>query len=105
MLFAQPIKARLNLVNVARAISCKDILEWGYVYLLSANTTAGDYMELPFTWSILRDQHRTEYPNKSVSRRSQSVSIKLSPLCSTPWQWTKRWWIYSCSVIFPFCFS
>ena len=49
MLFAQPIKARLDLVNVARAISCKDILEWSYVYPLSANATAGDYMELPFT--------------------------------------------------------
>jgi hypothetical protein len=39
MLFAQPIKARLDLVNVARAISCKDILEWGCVYLLSAKMT------------------------------------------------------------------
>jgi hypothetical protein len=49
MLFAQPIKACLDLVNIARAISCKDILEWGYVYPLSANAIADDYMELPFT--------------------------------------------------------
>ena len=55
MLFAQLIKASLNLVDVARAINCKNILEWSCVYTLSANATAGDYMELPFTWSILRD--------------------------------------------------
>jgi hypothetical protein len=70
MLFAQLIKAGLNLVNVARAISCKDILKWSCVYTLSADATAGDYIELPFTWLILRDQFRTEYTNKSVSRRS-----------------------------------
>jgi hypothetical protein len=57
MPFAQPIKAGLDLVDAARTISCKDILEWSCVYTPSANATAGDYMELPFTWSILRDQH------------------------------------------------
>jgi hypothetical protein len=40
MPFAQPIKAGLDLVDVARAISCKDILEWGCVYTLSANATS-----------------------------------------------------------------
>jgi len=83
MLFAQPIKAGLNLVDAARAIRCKNILEWSYVYTLSANAIASGYMRLPFTWSILRDQLRTEYPNKSVSRRFQSVSVQSSPSCST----------------------
>jgi hypothetical protein len=40
MLFAQPIKAGLDLVDVTRAISCKDILEWGCVCIL-ANATTG----------------------------------------------------------------
>jgi hypothetical protein len=84
MLFAQPIKAGLDLVDVTRAISCKDILEWSCVYTLSANATAGGYMELSFTWSILRDQLRTEYPNKSVSKRSQSFSVPVIPLMLNP---------------------
>jgi hypothetical protein len=84
MPFAQPIKAGLDLVGVARAISCKDILEWVASIQYQLMLQAGDYMELPFTWSTLRDQLRTEYPNHGLKKvpisLRPSIALVLKPL-------------------------
>jgi hypothetical protein len=72
MLFAQPIKARLDSINVARAISCKDILEWGCVYPLSANATADRLYGITF--------YVVHQPGPASNRISEWVGLKKIPI-------------------------
>jgi hypothetical protein len=85
MLFAQPIKAGLDLVDAARAISCKDILEWGYVYLLSAKYYSRPLYGITYLLRGLSSGTSIE-PNIRINQSQEDPNLFPSshPPCARP---------------------